>query len=199
MITANASGARQKYTVRPRRAPMKSVIKLSSSVRPDDMSAVSSAAAAASAPKSRYCPAPFVGSASPGMHSSESAINRGYSATQLILLCHKLARVTPVTERAAVCLTGGSSPEGLYQRLAREPYRSKLPWGRVHWFMGDDRFVPGDHTHSNMGMARRFFLDRVTVPAGNIHPIPTDADSPHVAARHYEAELKRFYGRDRFA
>ena len=109
-----------------------------------------------------------------------------------------LARVTPVTERAAVCLTGGSSPEGLYQRLAREPYRSKLPWGRVHWFMGDDRFVPGDHTHSNMGMARRLFLDRVTVPAGNIHPIPTDADSPSVAARHYEAELKRFYGRDRF-
>src|SRR6059058_4856279 len=39
-----------------------------------------------------------------------------------------LARVTPVRERAAVCLTGGSSPEGLYHRMAREPYRSKLPW-----------------------------------------------------------------------
>jgi 6-phosphogluconolactonase len=108
-----------------------------------------------------------------------------------------LARVTPVKERAAVCLTGGASPEGLYQRLAREPYRSKLPWDRVHWFMGDDRFVPGDHAHSNMGMARRLFLDRVDAPAGNIHPIPTDADSPDVAARRYEAELKRFHGRDR--
>jgi 6-phosphogluconolactonase len=109
-----------------------------------------------------------------------------------------LARVMPAKERAAVCLTGGPSPEGLYRRLAREPYRSTLPWDRVHWFMGDDRFVPGDHTHSNMGMARRLFLDRVIAPANTIHAIPTDADRPDLAARRYEAELKRFYGRDRF-
>src|SRR5215467_14008772 len=56
-----------------------------------------------------------------------------------------LARVMPAKERAAVCLTGGPSPEGLYRRLAREPHRSTLPWDRVHWFMGDDRFAPGDH------------------------------------------------------
>jgi 6-phosphogluconolactonase len=109
-----------------------------------------------------------------------------------------LARVMPAKERAAVCLTGGPSPEGLYRRLAREPYRSTLPWDRVHWFMGDDRFVPGDHTHSNMGMARRLFLDRVVAPANTIHAIPTDADRPDLAARRYEAELKHFYGRDRF-
>jgi 6-phosphogluconolactonase len=109
-----------------------------------------------------------------------------------------LARLVPAKERAAVCLTGGSSPEGLYRRLAREPYRSKLPWERVHWFMGDDRFVPGDHTHSNMGMARRLFLGRVDAPSTTIHAIPTDADSPDLAARRYEVELKRFYGRDRF-
>jgi 6-phosphogluconolactonase len=109
-----------------------------------------------------------------------------------------LARVMPAKERAVVCLTGGPSPEGLYRRLAREPYRSTLPWDRVHWFMGDDRFVPGDHTHSNMGMARRLFLDRVVAPANTIHAIPTDADRPDLAARRYEAELKHFYGRDRF-
>src|SRR5262245_24561883 len=109
-----------------------------------------------------------------------------------------LARVTPAKERTAVCLTGGSSPEGLYRRLACQPYRSTLPWDRVHWFMGDDRFVPGDHTHSNMGMARRLFLDRVVAPANTIHAIPTDADRPDVAARRYEAELKHFYGRDQF-
>jgi 6-phosphogluconolactonase len=109
-----------------------------------------------------------------------------------------LARVMAAKERAAVCLTGGPSPEGLYRRLAREPYRSTLPWDRVHWFVGDDRFVPGDHTHSNMGMARRLFLDRVVAPANTIHAIPTDADRPDLAARRYEAELKRFYGRDGF-
>jgi 6-phosphogluconolactonase len=105
-----------------------------------------------------------------------------------------LARVAAAQNRAAVCLTGGSSPDGLYRLLASEPYRSSVPWDRVHWFMGDDRFVPPAHTLSNMGMARRLFLDRVA--AHHVHPILTDAGSPDAAARSYEAELKQFYGRD---
>jgi 6-phosphogluconolactonase len=107
-----------------------------------------------------------------------------------------LARVTHPNARAAVCLTGGSSPEGLYRLLAKEPCRGAMPWDRVHWFMGDDRFVPADDALSNMGMARRAFLDRVDVNPANIHPIATDAASPQDAAELYEAELKRFYGAD---
>jgi 6-phosphogluconolactonase len=107
-----------------------------------------------------------------------------------------LARVVAAPDRAAVCLTGGSSPEGLYRLLASASYRSRLPWDRVHWFMGDDRFVPTAHELSNMGMARRLFLDHVAVTTHHIHPIPTDAGSPDAAARSYEAELKQFYARD---
>jgi len=108
-----------------------------------------------------------------------------------------LARVAHVEDRAAICLTGGTSPEGLYKRLAQDPYRGALPWDRIHWFIGDERFVPADDMRNNMGVARRLLLDHVGVPAGNIHPIATDAASPDAAARLYEAELKRFYGRDR--
>ena len=79
-------------------------------------------------------------------------------------------------DRAAVALTGGSSPQGLYRLLAEEPWRGKVPWDRVHWFIGDDRFVPESDPLSNMGTARRVFLDRVGAPRQNIHPIPTDAD-----------------------
>ena len=99
--------------------------------------------------------------------------------------------------RSAVCLTGGSSPEGLYRLLAEEPWRGKVPWDRVHWFMGDDRFVPESDPLSNMGMARRLFLAAVGAPRGNIHPIPTDANYPEGAANIYEDELKNFYGADR--
>ncbi len=108
-----------------------------------------------------------------------------------------LARIAQASGPAAICLTGGSSPERLYELLAREPYRSRLPWNRAHWFVGDDRFVPADDALSNFGMARRLFLDRVDVPAENIHPIATGAGSPDAAAGGYEDELKRFYGRDR--
>jgi len=105
-----------------------------------------------------------------------------------------LARVRQASGRAAVCLTGGSGPLGLYQLLTQEPYRSALPWPRVHWFMGDDRFVPAHDRLNNMGIARRAFLDQVDVPPGNVHPIATDEPSPEAAARLYAAELARFYG-----
>jgi len=97
-------------------------------------------------------------------------------------------------KRAAVCLTGGSSPEGLYRLLAQEPWRAIVPWDRVHWFMGDDRFVPLSNPLSNMGMAWRLFLVSVPAPRQNIHPIATETKSPEDAARLYEDELKRFYG-----
>ena len=105
-----------------------------------------------------------------------------------------VARVTAAKDRAAVCLTGGSSPEGLYRLLATEPWRRRVPWDRVHWFIGDDRFVPADDPLNNMGMARRLLLDRVDAPPGNIHPMPTDAGSPEAAAQRYQDALKRFYG-----
>jgi 6-phosphogluconolactonase len=104
-------------------------------------------------------------------------------------------RIT-LENRAAVCLTGGSSPEGLYRLLAQEPWRAIVPWDRVHWFMGDDRFVPQSDPLSNMGMARQLFLASVPAPRQNIHPIATEAKSPEDAARLYEDDLKRFYGAD---
>jgi 6-phosphogluconolactonase len=99
-------------------------------------------------------------------------------------------------DRAAVCLTGGSSPAGLYRLLRREPWRAIVPWGRVHWFIGDDRFVPESDPLSNMGMAQRLFLGIVPAPRGNIHPMATQAKSPDAAAALYERDLKEFYGAD---
>jgi 6-phosphogluconolactonase len=105
------------------------------------------------------------------------------------------ARIAANNDRAAICLTGGSSPKSLYRLLASEAYRNQIPWDRVHWFIGDERFVTDDDPLNNMAMARQLFLDRYA-PAANIHPIPTDADNPEQAARYYEQELKSFYGAD---
>jgi 6-phosphogluconolactonase len=107
-----------------------------------------------------------------------------------------LARIAANNARAAICLTGGSSPKQLYQLLATEPYRTRIPWQRVHWFIGDERFVPADDPRNNMAMARSIFLDRCAT-AANIHAIPTDTTSPDEAAWRYESELQAFYGADR--
>jgi 6-phosphogluconolactonase len=111
---------------------------------------------------------------------------------------HVLARIAANNGRVAICLTGGSSPRQLYQLLATEPYRSRIPWQRVHWFIGDERFVPADDPLNNMSMARGIFLDSCA-PAANIHPIPTataDPADPDRGAALYEQELQSFYGAD---
>ncbi|MGE0524309.1 MAG: 6-phosphogluconolactonase [Variibacter sp.] len=96
----------------------------------------------------------------------------------------------------AVCLTGGTGPLGLFHSLTRAPFRDAIPWRRVHWFIGDERFVPPDDPLNNMRAARQAFLDRLAPPE-NIHPIDTTAGSPDVAARRYERLLQARYGADR--
>jgi 6-phosphogluconolactonase len=106
-----------------------------------------------------------------------------------------VARMAANSGRIAVCLTGGSSPKQLYQLLATDTYRTGIPWDRVHWFIGDERFVPSGDPLNNMGMARRSFLDQCA-PASNIHPIATDTADPNQSAERYARELKSFYGAD---
>jgi 6-phosphogluconolactonase len=106
-----------------------------------------------------------------------------------------LARIDANTGRIAIGLSGGSSPKQLYQLLAGDAYSKQIPWDRVHWFIGDERFVPANDARNNMRMAREIFLDRFA-PKDHIHPIPTDAADPDQSARRYERELKSFYGSD---
>ncbi len=94
--------------------------------------------------------------------------------------------------RCAVLLAGGETPRRTYELLAEEPLRSRVPWGHLHLFWGDERCVPPDDPRSNARMAYRTLLDRVPVPAGQVHPIPGDRD-PRQAADEYEALLRRFF------
>jgi 6-phosphogluconolactonase len=104
-----------------------------------------------------------------------------------------MTRIAINPNRIAICLTGGSSPELLYQLLGTEAWRDRIPWSRVHWFIGDERFVPASDPLNNMAMARAIFLDRNAPPA-NIHPIPTAVQSPDASADAYQHELRAFYG-----
>lgn len=98
----------------------------------------------------------------------------------------------------AVALSGGATPRQLYERLAAPPYRDVFPWPRVHWFWGDERFVPHDDSLSNYRMVRTALLSRAPIDAANIHAIPTEGLDPAQAATAYEDVLKAFYGAERF-
>jgi len=107
-----------------------------------------------------------------------------------------MARIAANPGRSAICLTGGSSPKKLYQLLGSEAWRGRIPWDRVHWFIGDERFVPESDPRNNMVVARTTFLDS-NAPPGHVHPIPTTAENPDASAAAYARELQAFYGADR--
>ena len=109
---------------------------------------------------------------------------------------HLMTRIAANNGRIAICLTGGSSPKKLYELLATDPYRNQIPRERIHWFIGDERFVPTSDPRNNMAMARKAFLDALA-PASHIHPIPTDVATPDDAAARYERTLSAFYGAER--
>jgi 6-phosphogluconolactonase len=72
---------------------------------------------------------------------------------------------------AAVSLTGGTTPDLLYQFLAdaNRPWRSRIDWAHVHLFWSDEREVPPEHPESNFGLANRLLVQHVPVPATQIH------------------------------
>src|SRR5262249_31429092 len=86
-----------------------------------------------------------------------------------------------------IALSGGSTPRRTYQELASSRLVDRFPWYKVHWYWGDERFVPPDHPDSNYRMAREAMLDSAPIPPGNIHPIPTVGFTPDGAAAAYEA------------
>jgi len=88
-----------------------------------------------------------------------------------------------------VALSGGSTPRGTYLRLGTEALVSKVMWSRVQVLWGDERCVPPDDVESNYRLARETLLDRVPVPAANVHRIHGE-DDPATAAAAYEATLR---------
>ena len=94
--------------------------------------------------------------------------------------------------RFCVALSGGSTPKGMYSLLAASS--TPIPWERVYFFWGDERYVPPTDPESNYRMAYEAMLSRVPVPPQNIFRIPSEEKDPELAAQQYEQTLIKFFG-----
>lgn len=92
-------------------------------------------------------------------------------------------------------LSGGNTPQRMYQILSESPYMETVPWDKMHIFWSDERYVPLNDRQSNAGMAFKYLLNNVPVPKENIHPIPY-LSTPEDSARSYEKTLKEFFSRE---
>ena len=91
--------------------------------------------------------------------------------------------------RFVIALSGGSTPEAAYRRLATGDWRDRLDWQRTQVLWGDERCVPPDDPQSNYRMAKETLLDRVPIPGNQIHRIKGE-DDPEQAAAGYERALR---------
>jgi len=94
-----------------------------------------------------------------------------------------------------VALSGGHTPEALYQLLAGPDWRDRFDWVRFHVFFGDERAVAPDDARSNYRSARLGLLEKVPIPAQQVHRWLSEADDLDIAAREYAAQLAAHGGR----
>jgi len=95
--------------------------------------------------------------------------------------------------RFTVCLSGGSTPRRLYAQLAQDPIRNQVPWQQVHIFWGDERCVSLSSPDNHFAMTSELLLNKVPIPAENIHRMLGESPDPETAAKEYDAELSRFF------
>lgn len=90
-----------------------------------------------------------------------------------------------------IVLTGGSVGIGILGAINVAEDRDSVDWNRVHFWWGDERWVPGGHADRNDQQAKDALLDSLTLPSANLHPFPAsdqglDLDA---AADRYSQEL----------
>ncbi|MDX6711265.1 MAG: 6-phosphogluconolactonase [Blastocatellia bacterium] len=103
-----------------------------------------------------------------------------------------------VAERGvfAVALSGGSTPKVMYSLLADDvEFSSRLSWDRMHFFWGDERYVPSDNPESNFRMVHEALLSKVPVPVENVHRVKTELGAAADVAEDYQRVLEAYFGK----
>jgi 6-phosphogluconolactonase len=105
-------------------------------------------------------------------------------------LAEEIVSLVDFRGRAQIVLTGGGTGIGILSKLADG---DRIDWPKVHLFWGDDRYVPEDDDERNYKQAREALLDRVGIPAANVHAMPASdgefGDDLDAAALAYEHVL----------
>jgi 6-phosphogluconolactonase len=91
-----------------------------------------------------------------------------------------------------VALSGGKTPQRMFELLALPPLCDSVDWSQVEVFWGDERCVPADDSRNNALSARKLLLDRVPIPPERVHPIECSF-SPARAAVDYEDQIRRVF------
>lgn len=106
-------------------------------------------------------------------------------------LAYAIVSAIDTRGRADIVLTGGGTGTGLLSHVGE--HGGRIDWSKVHLYWGDDRFVPADDDERNEKQAREALLNRIEIPAENVHAIAASdgefGSDIAAAAAGYEREL----------
>ena len=86
-----------------------------------------------------------------------------------------------------LALSGGSTPQPLYERLMYDPDCRQLPWVRTNLWLVDERAVPFNDPRSNFRRINETIVGHSGIPAEQVHPIMALSDTADIE---YEAKLR---------
>lgn len=93
-------------------------------------------------------------------------------------------------ENISIALAGGNTPKLLYRMLAAAPWIEMLPWQRINWYFGDERFVPASDPQSNFRMSKENLLDPAQIRLERIFRVKTELSDARQAAEDYENTIR---------
>ena len=93
-------------------------------------------------------------------------------------------------KRFSLVLTGGKSPIKLYKQLAKN---KKIPWKKIDFFIGDERYVKESSKHSNINLCKKYLLSKIKISDHQIYKITTNQKSIKKDAQDYENKIKKYF------
>lgn len=106
----------------------------------------------------------------------------------------KLIDILDERGEASVVLTGGSMGSAVLASVNESAARDSIDWSRVHFWWGDERWLPRGDAERNETQAREALLDHLGLDGSTIHAFPASDDGIELdaAAGVYAEELARF-------
>jgi len=91
----------------------------------------------------------------------------------------------------AVALSGGNTPNAIYQSLANPFNRERINWKNVLLFWGDERNISPDSPESNYHMAMEAGLGSLPIDPKHIFRMPAEKKDIEAAALEYEQTIRQ--------
>jgi 6-phosphogluconolactonase len=97
-------------------------------------------------------------------------------------------------ETVHLALTGGSMGSAVLQAVGDSPAQASIDWSRIHFWWGDERWLPEGDAERNDRQARDALLDRLALRDDQVHAFPASDEGLELdaAADRYAAELATF-------